>query len=481
VKPIWFVVALFVVVLALRLAIAFSLPLQYEAYDSLRHAESIRDTGMPLYNDDLSYQGRIRMFTPVWNYFLAGVGFLMPLEIAAKLLPNLLMACSVFLAYGIVRRLTGSAGAGLFSAMAVGFLPIGFITTITTASPYSLVVFLSLLSAFFIVNLHRKHFGWYALASGILLAVSHPSSLIFIGGLIVYLLISRLEDADTRRAIEEIALVLLLFAIWFYLLIFKEAFQSRGLSLLWDVPGPVIAEWFGRITFVQAVYAIGFVSLVLGLFGAYHALFEGKKPLVLIFVGNFLILLPVLWLKLVRGPIGLLFMGITLAILAGVSGYAAYEYLGRTKVYRIRPFIVLLTVVLFGIGVVTGMGVYVNDAPTPSDYRAVEFLSSLPNNGTVLVRPQEGAFVMYVSRHPVLMDEDYLFAPQAEDRFLGVQTVFTSPFSIPVRRVLDDYGVNYVFLSAGAQRDYHVSGLPSAGDCVYLVYDEGSRIYKNGC
>jgi hypothetical protein len=71
----WIVALIFVLVLATRLL--FIIPAKsfdYEAYDVLRQAEHIKEAGMPLFNDPLSYSGRTSIFPPLFYYHALGTG-----------------------------------------------------------------------------------------------------------------------------------------------------------------------------------------------------------------------------------------------------------------------------------------------------------------------------------------------------------------------------------------------------------------------
>ena len=96
----YWLIAIFLIILSLRLYLAFSIPnFTYESYFHLRQVDNIINTGMPLYYDELSYGGRELLFPPFFHYFAAIFALIIPLELAAKILPNLLIASMPFIVY----------------------------------------------------------------------------------------------------------------------------------------------------------------------------------------------------------------------------------------------------------------------------------------------------------------------------------------------------------------------------------------------
>ncbi|MBI2665042.1 hypothetical protein HYX12_00280 [Candidatus Woesearchaeota archaeon] len=72
---------IFLVTLLTRLTLAFIVPnFTYESYFHLRQVEHIGQTGLPLYQDGLSYGGRELVFLPLFHYLAAFFDLFLPLE-----------------------------------------------------------------------------------------------------------------------------------------------------------------------------------------------------------------------------------------------------------------------------------------------------------------------------------------------------------------------------------------------------------------
>ena len=91
----YWLLAIFIITLTVRLVLAFTSPnLTYESYFHLRQVEQITETGLPQYQDNLSYGGREIIFPPAFHYLAAFFNLFLPLGFVAKLLPNILIAIS---------------------------------------------------------------------------------------------------------------------------------------------------------------------------------------------------------------------------------------------------------------------------------------------------------------------------------------------------------------------------------------------------
>jgi len=71
--------ALILALLVIRIILAFSVSeVTYDSYHTFRQIESIGNTGIPLYEDDLSFGGKINLFLPFFYYLMAGFALLLP-------------------------------------------------------------------------------------------------------------------------------------------------------------------------------------------------------------------------------------------------------------------------------------------------------------------------------------------------------------------------------------------------------------------
>ena len=219
-KPILVVVGIFLAVLLVRLVFAFMIPeFTYESYFHLRQVEHILKTGLPLYQDPLSYGGRELAFLPLFHYLAALFSLFLPVTLVAKILPNLLTALLVPITYLISKKVTEHETGSFVAAFIAGFLPIlyytnGFVVNTLFLPLIFVVIYLYL-------NIEEgakksdpkllKYIYIYAMIFYILCLTS-PLAAIMLIGLGLYTLLSFMEGKKIYR--EEVEVIL--FSIFLY-------------------------------------------------------------------------------------------------------------------------------------------------------------------------------------------------------------------------------------------------------------------------
>src|SRR3989344_5039774 len=222
----WIIV---LVTLGTRLYLAFTIPnFTYESYFYLRQVEHVTNTGFPLYHDPLSYGGRDVIYLPLFYYFNAFFDLFLPLELVAKIIPNLLFASLTLIVFLLGKTITKNEPAALFSALIAGFLPILF----TPNSFTSLSLFLPLvfLNIYAFLNLQeRLHLPLYLLTF-LLLCLTSAATFLLVFGQGLYLFLAYLEHKKINPSEREIIIFSLFFYIWSQFLFFKNTFILEGVS-----------------------------------------------------------------------------------------------------------------------------------------------------------------------------------------------------------------------------------------------------------
>ena len=202
-------IILTILIFALKLFFAFSQTgFTYDSYFHLRQVESITQTGIPLFQDSLSYGGRDHLFLPAFHYLAAIFAFIFPLELVAKVLPNLLLSLLVPIAFVTIDKITNNKQAAFLSAIIAGLLPSLFHTNSFT--PSSLFFPLIFIAIYGFMTLNRMPFI-YILAF-IVLCFTHAATALLLIGFLIYLGLSLLERKKiTRKEVE-----IMLFSLFFY-------------------------------------------------------------------------------------------------------------------------------------------------------------------------------------------------------------------------------------------------------------------------
>src|SRR3989344_1259024 len=97
----WLLVVLFIVVFGIRIALSLQTETfsGSEAYFTMRQIDAIKEQGLPLYNDPLSFGGREYLFLPLFYYLTTFFSVLFSPWIVGKVLLNLIAASLLIFIY----------------------------------------------------------------------------------------------------------------------------------------------------------------------------------------------------------------------------------------------------------------------------------------------------------------------------------------------------------------------------------------------
>ena len=476
---------IFILVLATRLFLV--LPekgFDYEAYDALRQAGHIKEMGVPLFKDPLSYSGRVFVFPPLFYYVLAGFGFLMPLELAAKLVPNIAFAMLVIVVYFIAKHLTKNKTAALIAAFFSGFVPIIFYS-LSQISVYSLSLPLIFFLSYTFLRIEEKGFATTSIILIILLLLTHTSVFIMLISFIIYFIILKLEKQELSKKEVEIALFLFFLTMWFNLLLYKKAFFLHGIRFIWqNIPLPLLSSYFEDISFLGVISAVGVLSLLLGVYAIYHVFFKTKSQAATLYISFAFISFIMLWFKLLPLKIGLLFLSINLIILSAYSIKTILVTISKTKTPWLSKVVVLLIVALF---ILTSIAPFIMTAksetaknPPLADIRALEWIkNNTREKAVVLGRVEEGFLITYVAKRKNVADQNFLMINNIDQRYRDIKLLFTLRLKSEAVRLFNDYRIDYILLSTQSMKEYNLTKLFYADqDCFDLVYRNQAIVYK---
>ena len=115
--------------------------------------------------------------------------------------------------------------------------------------------------------------------------LTHTSVILLVLSLIVYLVLVKIEDLKLKQSEIETTLFSAFVMLWMYLLVFKKAFLKHGFSFIWqNMPTKYLTTYFHQIPIWEAIYLIGIIPFVLGLFITYHYLFNRKNKKVYLLI-----------------------------------------------------------------------------------------------------------------------------------------------------------------------------------------------------
>ncbi|RJQ17255.1 hypothetical protein C4573_04350 [Candidatus Woesearchaeota archaeon] len=475
---------IFCLVLTARLLLAFSSSeFTFESYFSIRQIEHIKETGLPLYHDALSYGGREYFFPPLFHYLLAGFSFLIPFFYTLKIIPNIFAASLVLIVYFFSLKLTENRTVALITCFFAGFIPI-FLAESLSVSLESFYLPVFFLILYLCVDMTEKNITIILLLT-IVLVLTSAISIILVISLLLYLLFTKIEGMSPSKREVEVVLFSTFLAVWANLILYKKALIAHNVLIITqNIPTTIITQFFSNLTFVESFYTIGIVTLLLGLYGIYYALKTKKKEAFALTssVATFFVLLLV---KLIPLHIGLMFIGIALVLLSSLALKEIMEKLSNVKFTKApSTFIAFILMLFIGLTILPGLSLTVNTAiPTAEEKEAWLWLKeNSPEDATILASEVEGHAINYYTHRKNVIDTNFLLVRDIDKIVSDVHTLYATPFLTEALPRLQLYHISYIMMSPRITEHMNIEKL-QYGDarCITPVYTTTITIYKVGC
>ncbi|HYD03113.1 MAG TPA: glycosyltransferase family 39 protein [Alphaproteobacteria bacterium] len=493
-KPVFWLFVIFLVILAVRLVIAFQTPLfNYDAYGNLRQIEAIRETGLPAYKDTLSFGGKTNLFAPLNHYIIAFFSLLMPFSVAAKVIPNIIATLIIFVVYYLSLKITKNNKISMFTAIMSGLVPIYFVDLNRISISY-LAILLIFSIIYCMLKLNERKYVDYALILMFLLVLATPLAFVLVVGLFIYLLLLKLENHAIEMKELEIILFFTFLVFWVNLLIYKNAFLSHGLLVIWqNIPLEILNEFFVSIGFVESLVAIGIIPIIFGVYAFYASLNyskDNKEVLLIISLGFSTFIL--LWFKLIDLINGLMFLGITLTVLTAYSLKRFNDFLDKSKIHKYDKILQVFLIVLFLltsvpsiISIVASENLGPYDTPTFDEVKVLQWASeNTPRSATIMSGLDEGNIVAYYANRKNVMDTNFLLTPRIDQRLKDINDIYTTKFETQAIGIMNSYKSKYLVVSPKTLEEYDtpMPAYLNNNECFQLeYYSSDTYLYRMDC
>jgi len=439
------------------------------AYLHLRNAQHIMKTGVPIVNDVLIL--REGVVISLFDYILAAGGFVMPLELAAKILPNLFAILSGIVFFILSFKLSNNWKTALFSMIVFNLLPV-FFSTLNAASEITLV--LLLFSLLYISLLTTK--PWLYVLCLILLVLVHPSAAVFILGLCITVLLLLGEKRNLPNELIEILLFSIFFTFTVELIMYVKPLQNFGIGLLAAAfPKEALPTAFKSLTILGAAASVGIVTIIFALTTLYSALVEKKTNLYYI-IGLISASSILLWFKLVPAETGMLFFGYATVLLfsAGYSSFA--EYLEKTRLsnfaWLIHSILVIFILTTTSVQAASAITERLRFSPDTAEKDAAEWITQYASDMLILTVPERGNYIAYMTEKKVILDTKYHLMPDAQQKYSDISRLFSTSLEIEAVTIMEKYGANLIYSPPHIPQPKYV---PS--NCLSIAYNNGASVY----
>ncbi len=481
---------IFVFALAIRLFLAFQTDnfVIGDSYFTYRQVELIGQDFFPSYFDDLSYSGRIHVFPPVYYYLLSVFSFVLGTVLTLKIIPNILACTLVIIIYLIVYELTKNRSIALFCSFTSAFIPVFFAGTLNSASVLSFLLPLMFYVLYCFMRIDRKEYFYQFLILSLFLSLTSAVSFLFIFGLLIYLLLIKLEyDIKDRTELDSILFVTFM-TLWVNIMLYKRAFLFHSYSLIWqNIPSQVLSSYFQDVDLIASVTSIGLLPLVLGVYAVYRYMFQQRDKRTYLLMAFALSVAFLLWSKMMTLETGLMFLGAILIPLLGQTLNLFFKYIDMTKIsaYKNLFWLPLLLLVILSslLPSVARASLAISDSVSDDEINALEWLKHNSEAGSVVLSTiSEGNLVSAIAERKNVADNDFLMIRQSDAVFDDVRQMYVAILKTSALETMTKYDVSYVYFSGRAKTVFNISELKYVDkDCFELVYDSNVKIYKVLC
>src|SRR3989344_2186870 len=464
-KPLKILAIIFLLSLIFNLYLSLSSPYlnNDKSYFNLRVIDQIKNTGLPIFYDELSYEGRYLIVQPFFHYLFMILSFV---PFYFNIFPALLVSSLVLISYFIAREITNDENSSLITALLAGFVPIYSKTLINQFTIYTLVLPLIAFMILCFIKLEEKKYFVFFIIGGIILSLTHSSSFLLLFIFLFYILLVNVENIKLIKLKKETLLFMFFLIFMINILFFRKAFFQYGLDVVYG-NNPL----FNTINIFQSFYLLGVIPLFLGIIGLYQGFFGPKKEQITLIYSIILGILFLFLIRLIDIKIGLLFLSFGLVIASSLAIKNFFVYLDKTKFSNSRRLAILVFIIFF-IGL-SFLPTYFNYKEEFTDLNDFEWLKNNVDENSVILTPLEyGHLVPYFSDRINVIDSNFLLAPDPIQRYHDINLIYSGWSYNKAIELLKDYSVDYIYISKDVKNIYNIDDLP------YLENEECIRRIK---
>ena len=280
---------------------------------------------------------------------------------------------------------------------------------------------------------------------------------------------------------------LFFFLIWINFIIFKKAFLTHGINIIWqNIPSSILSSYFSQTMF-EAIIKIGVIPLILGGYVIYRYMFREKNRELYLLFGLAFGCFFLVWPKLLQPNVAFMFLGVILTILLAQWYKIFFSYLKKTKVAKYKILFVLLFVILFMITSIPASVYFINQkldaAPTENDIEALNWIKENTEESSIIAASlKEGHLIKAIADRDNIMDQNFLLIENSEQRFQDLKLIYRANYKTDSIPLLNKYNSKYIFLSDTTRSEFDINKLNYIDkECFELVFSKNTKIYRSLC
>ncbi len=468
-------VGIFIISAAIKFLLLSNYGFSEESYFHIRQMDSIRESFLPIFNDQLSYGGRTIIFSPVFDYLLAIFTFFSKSKFALYILYSILASLSVFPIFLLARKLTDNSHVSLIASTSVLFLPAFYMNSNVIST---MALGIPLLLMCFYLFLSDKYY-WY-IALTFMLAVLTPISFIMIISLFVYWLFLKLEKIEMEQEKLEVLLSSAFLALWVHFLIYKRAIFRHGLGVLWG--NRPFLYTLQQSSVIEFLLALSPLLIVIGIYVIYKYFTKYKNKYFLSIFSLFIVALFLFALNMISTrALVIITVCFVLFFALFLKTFFAYASNIRFLSKQVCAAILMLILIASSVPFIS----YSKPGSAESKADALKWINnSVDRNVVVLADIKDGHMITYFAKKRNVADDYFIGVDFPAIYIKDIETFYKTKSEIEALEIAGKYNIGYFLFSEDYKAKYGVESISYIGDkkCFSPVYkNKGATIYRIIC
>jgi len=481
-KYAYLLIAIFILVLALRLYFSFMSPelATDDAYFTTAHVDKVLDGNIANFEDDLSYGGRTLLHSPLTYIIFAGLSG--GNVHAMNFFSELALALMVFIVYLICRDITKSKWAAILGTVIANFTPIFLLQTTNNLTSYSFSIPIIFFMFYCVMRSDSRKYLITFIVLSFILPLIHSSAIFMVFALLFYFFILAGGALQAKRVEKEVMLISILAMFLMVLILFKRVLVQFGLDVIWqNIPLGMVFDTFQGLNIGTLLFGVGVIPLILGLWGLYLGFFREKNKGSYLFSAFALAILVMLVFRFIPITTGLVFLAIIFGIMSTFAIKSIILYLHKLNVGSFRTLLIFLLVVFIPVFVIVSSVVGLTtqehvDSQTVADMEKINWMEG---DLVVAGNLQEGNLITSIAKKKNVVDTNFLLAPKVEERLSDIDLLYKTGSVAFAMYVINKYGIDIIYLSDQTKEYYGIEDLNYAkeNEC----FEREGRIYIYTC
>ncbi|MAG47731.1 hypothetical protein CL617_03925 [archaeon] len=482
IKPIHIVILLFLLSLSFNLFYGLSNEHFFgsDSYSHLRIINNYVQDGSILTYDELSFSGRDVNYPQLFHFFISVFLFL---PFYLKIIPALLIASLVIIVYFLSKELTRNETASVISALLIAFSPLVLKSTLNQISPLHLILPLMFLMFYLLIKIEDKRYFNLFLFLVFFIGLIHPISIIFVLGLVFYMLLLNIDNSflDNRR--KELIIFTFFLIAFVNILIYRKSFIFHGFNYVTrDSITSMNSAFLASFNIFTDFFGLGLIVFILGVVGLFFGYYNQKNNIIVLLSGFIITTLLMGILNLINVDLILLILAITFTVTSSLAIVRLLNYLKITKAARFRNYFIFLFVGLIFLLSVFPSFLMANSFEINNDeLDDLKWLRENTNKKSVILSiMEEGNYVIGLAERKSILDSNVFLVPNLEQRIDDVEIIYTTWSEAVALDLIRRYNIDYIYFTQRVKEKYNIQEILYTND-ERCFTKERETIYKISC